>query len=222
MTINKEYSTYVEGLVSLFTVDDDTLKILLVRKTTEPYKGYWVLPGSMIKNEETIEDNMSNVIYDKLGIKSIYIEQSHTYSTIGRYPDERVIAVNHIGLIDSVTLLLKREVRDNVESNWFPITDLPKLGYDHSDIIDKTLQILGKKLMNINYVRNLFPSDFTLPEIERVLTSVLGAKIDRRNFRKRLLKLDVIVETGEHAEGGNGRPAKLYRFRDDIKDVNII
>ena len=216
----KDYNMNIEGLVSIFTVSDSMLKVLLVRKNTEPYKGYWILPGSLVQNEETIEDAITNVIYDKLGMKSLYIEQSHTYSNVDRCPDNRVVAVNYVGLIDSVTLLLKREERD-IESVWFPIDDLPKLGYDHSDIIEKTVNILAKKLRNINYLKNLFPSDFTLPEIEKVLNSLFKLNVDRRNFRKKLLNLDVIEETGECLEGTSGRPAKLYRFKEDIKDINL-
>ena len=216
----KDYNMNIEGLVSIFTVSDSMLKVLLVRKNTEPYKGYWILPGSLVQNEETIEDAITNVIYDKLGMKSLYIEQSHTYSNVDRCPDNRVVAVNYVGLIDSVTLLLKREERD-IESVWFPIDDLPKLGYDHSDIIEKTVNILAKKLININYLKNLFPSDFTLPEIEKVLNSLFKLNVDRRNFRKKLLNLDVIEETGECLEGTSGRPAKLYRFKEDIKDINL-
>nr|MBP3258614.1 NUDIX hydrolase [Bacilli bacterium] len=216
----KEYNMQLEGLLSIFTADKSQLKVLLVRKTTDPYKGYWVLPGDMVKVDETIEDNISNIIYDKLGIKSLYVEQIHTYSTIDRNPDSRVVAVNYLGLIDPVTLLLKKEDRE-IEMEWFPINDLPKLGYDHLDIIEKTKTLLGSKLLNINYIKNLFPADFTLPEIEKVITSILNLNIDRRNFRKRLLKLNIIEETGEYEPSGNGRPAKLYRFKDDIKDINI-
>ena len=216
----KEYSMQLEGLISIFTADESTLKVLLVRKTTDPYKGYWVLPGDLIRNDETIEDNLTNYIYDKLGIKSLYLEQIHTYSGVDRNPDGRVIAVNYLGLIDPVTLLLKKEDRE-IEMEWFPVTDLPKVGYDHLDIIEKTKVLLGNKLLNLNYIKHLFPADFTLPEIEKVITTVLNLNIDRRNFRKRLLKLNIVEETGEYESGGNGRPAKLYRFKDNIKDINI-
>lgn len=221
MAINKECNLYVESLVTIFTVDKDTLKVLLIRKKDEPYKGYWTLPGSMVKNDKTVEDTITDTIYDKLGIKKLYIEQSHTYSNIDRYPDNRVIGVNYIGLIDSVTLLVKREIREDIETEWFAINDLPKLGYDHRDIIDKTITILGKKLNSVSYIKNLFPSDFTLPEIEKALESVFDRVVDRRNFRKKLLKLNVIEETGDKTEGGSGRPAKMYRFKENVKDINI-
>ena len=216
-----EYNANIESLITIFTVEDDKLKILLVRKNTEPYKGYWTIPNSMVKNDETIEDNLTNLVYDDLGIKSLYIEQNHTYSTIDRNPDGRVVGINYIGLIDPVTLLLKREARENIETSWFPINDLPKLGYDHLNIIEKTIGSLGKKLNSVFYIRNLFPADFTLPELERVLTSILDKSVDRRNFRKRLIKLNIIEPTGDMSEGHNGRPAKLYRFKEDIKDIHL-
>ena len=141
----KEYNMQLEGLLSIFQADHSTLKVLLVRKTTDPYKGYWVLPGDLIKNDETIEDNITNYIYDKLGIKSLYLEQIHTYSSVDRCPDGRVVAVNYLGLIDPVTLLLKKEDRE-IEMEWFPVTDLPKVGYDHLDIIEKTKQKRSTKI----------------------------------------------------------------------------
>lgn len=211
----------IETTLTLFIADEDMLKILLVRKNTEPYKGYWVLPSSIVKIDETIEDNISNVVCDTLGIKSLYIEQSHVYSSIDRNPDTRSIAINYFGLIDPVTLMTKKDNTD-IEMEWFSITDLPKVGYDHEDIINKTLNLISDKLINVKYIRNLFPADFSLPEIERVLISVNNKNIDRRNFRKRLLKLNIIEETGEYSEGIKGRPAKLYRFKDNIKDINII
>ena len=217
----KDYCMNLESLVTIFTASDEELKVLLIKNDTEPYKGYWILPGEKVRVEETIEDNVTNVIYDKLGFKSLYIEQSYTYSGIERNPEGRVIAVNYIGLVDPVTLLIKKEEPTEVEANWFNINELPKLGFDHEYIINKSLNILSNKLRNVNYVKYLFPADFTLPEIEKVLSSIFNVSVDRRNFRKRLLKLDIIEETGEFSEGGSGRPAKLYRFKEDIKDINI-
>ena len=216
----KDYNLQLESLVTIFKAGEDVLKVLLIKNIDEPYKGYWVLPGTKVKNTDTIEDSIMNVIYDELGFKSLYIEQSHTYSNVSRNPENRVIAVNYIGLVDPITLLLKKEEKDSVEAEWFSITELPKVGFDHEDIINTSLEILSNKLRNVNYVKNLFPADFTLPEIEKVLSSI-NVNVDRRNFRKRLLKLDIIEETGEYYDGGNGRPAKLYRFKDNIKDINI-
>lgn len=216
MSLNKKNNMFIESLVSIFTVDKGSIKVLLTRKKEDPYKGYWILPGDIVNENQTIEDNIVEAIYDKMGLPTLYVEQFHAYSDIERYPDDRVVAVAYLGLIDNVTLLLKREERPNIETEWFPITDLPKLGYDHEVILNRTIEYLSKRIVNINILRNLFPSDFTLPEIQKVNEDLLGVKLDRRNFRKKFINSNTIEETGEVNEGGNGRPAKLYRFKDNI------
>ena len=220
-SINKEFNQYVETLISIFTIDKGNLKILLMRKKTEPYKGYWILPGNLVNNSETLEDNITDAVYDKMGLPSLYIEQAHVYSNINRDPDERIMAVSFIGLIDSVSVELKREVRENIESEWFNVTDIPKIAYDHEEIINKSLDYLKKKLVNTNVLKSLFPSDFTLPELQKIYEQILGIEIDRRNFRKKFINLGLIEDTGYKNEGGNGRPAKLYRFKDNIKETNL-
>lgn len=221
MATLKENAIMIEGLLNLFTVDKGIVKVLLIRKKEEPYKGYWVLPGSIINKEETIENNMVDTIYDKLGLATLYIEQSHTFSDVNRNPDNRVVAVSYLGLIDSITLLLKREVREDYETEWFPINNLPKLGYDHEYILNRTIEYLGKRIAYVSVLKSLFPADFTLPEIQQSVMSLLNKNFDRRNFRKKFLSLGIIEETGDKADGGSGRPAKLYRFKDDVKDTVI-
>lgn len=221
MSRSKNNSLFVESLISIFTVDKGTLKVLLMRKKEEPYKGYWILPGDIVKDEQSVEDNIVEAIYDKIGLSTLYIEQSHTFSDPSRSLDEHIIAVMHVGLIDSVTLLLKREERENFETEWFPINDLPKLGFDHENILNKTVDYFSKRICSVNVLKNLFPSDFTLPEIQKVITSLLNKDLDRRNFRKKFINLGLIEETGEMTEGYNGRPAKLYRFKENIKDITL-
>lgn len=219
---NKDNNVFIESLISIFSVDKGVLKVLLMRKKEDPYKNYWILPGAILNNNETVEDNIVESVYSKVGLPTLYMEQCHTFSDITRYPDDRVVAVSYLGLVDSVTLLLKREKRENIETEWFPISDLPKLGYDHDVVLNKTIEYLSKRMINVSVIKNLFPSDFTLPEIQRVYENVLNINLDRRNFRKKFMNLDIIEETGEKTEGKNGRPGKLYRFKENIKDQIII
>lgn len=221
MAVNKENALYIESLISLFTVDKGDIKVLLLRKKEEPYKGYWVLPGEIVTKDETIENTMVDAVYNKLGLSTLYMEQSHTFSDVNRNPDNRVIAVTYLGLIDSITLLLKREVKEEYETEWFLISNLPKLGYDHEYILNRTIEYLGKRIAYVSVLKSLFPSDFTLPEIQKAVMSLLNKNFDRRNFRKKFLSLGIIEETGEKNDGGSGRPAKLYRFKDDLKDIVI-
>lgn len=221
MILNKEKMNYIESLITVFTVDKGDLKVLLIRKKTEPYKGYWILPGNMLDNNETLEDNISDAVFEQLGLTNVYIEQSFTTSQIDRNPEGRIIATSFLGLIDIVTAQYKREEREEIESEWFKITDLPKLGYDHNIIINKNLNYFKRKIVNSNILKILFPSDFTLPEIQRVYEQLLDKKLDRRNFRKKFISLDLIEYTNERNTGFNGRPANLYRFKDEMKDVTL-
>ncbi|MCI5879733.1 MAG: hypothetical protein MRZ34_03000 [Bacillales bacterium] len=217
----KDLVNYNETLISIFSVFDGELKVLLLRKKTEPYKGYWILPGNLLRCDETIENNITDAVYDLTGLTNVYIEQTYSFSALDRNPDYRLIAISHIGLVDSTTVEIKREERENVESEWFKITDLPKLAFDHEMILNKNIKYLYSKIINSNILKILFPSDFTLPELQKVYEQVLDKPLDRRNFRKKFIALDLVEDTLEKNTGFNGRPAKLYRFKDDIKERNL-
>ena len=219
--MSHQYNIYVETLINIFTVEQSKFKILLIRKKEEPYKGYWILPGNILNSQETLEDNVSDVIYDKVGLPSMYVEQCHTFSSLNRDPNARIIATSFIGLIDSTTVGLHREERPNIETSWFPINDLPKLGYDHEEIIKRAIEFLKKKVVSSNVLTSLFPSDFTLPELQRVYEQILNKEFDRRNFRKKFINLGLIEDTGDKNEGSSGRPAKLYRFKEDVKEYTL-
>ena len=217
----KDLVNYNETFIRIFSVFDGELKVLLLRKKTEPYKGYWILPGNLLRCDETIENNITDAVYDLTGLTNVYIEQTYSFSALDRNPDYRLIAISHIGLVDSTTVEIKREERENVESEWFKITDLPKLAFDHEMILNKNIKYLYSKIINSNILKILFPSDFTLPELQKVYEQVLDKPLDRRNFRKKFIALDLVEDTLEKNTGFNGRPAKLYRFKDDIKERNL-
>ena len=220
-TLGRNYNNYFETLISIFTIDKGELKVLLLRKKTEPYKGYWVLPGNYLRNDETLEGNITDAVLDKTGILNVYLEQCYTFSNLDRDPDARVIATSFIGLVDSKSVEIKREERPEYETAWFSIDELPKLGYDHENIISRNIDYLKKKIVNSNVLKSLFPSDFTLPELQHVYEQILGKTLDRRNFRKKFIGLDLIEDTLEKNTGFNGRPAKLYRFKDEIKEIDL-
>ena len=218
MNLGKLYNNILETLVSIFTVTDGEIKVLLFRKKTEPYKGYWILPGEFVKNDETLEDCITNVIIDKVGLSSMYLEQVNSFSAIDRVPDERVIAFSYLGLIDSVTVNVKRIENIEYETAWFSINSIPKMGYDHDIILNKSIDVLKNKLSDYNYLKYLFPADFTLPELQSVYEQLTRIKMDRRNFRKKILSSELIESTGDKNEGYAGRPANLYRFK--INEMN--
>jgi len=217
----KENINNMETLITIFTIDKGELKILLTRKKSEPYKGYWVLPGNVLSNTETLEDNITDTVIDKTGLMNVYIEQCHTFSNLNRDPDKRVIAVSFVGLVDSKSIEIMAEERPGIENNWFNIDSIPKLAYDHESIIINANEYLRGKIVNSNILKILFPSDFTLPELQKVYEKILGKELDRRNFRKKFINLNLIEDTNEKNTGFNGRPAKLYRFKDEIKEMDL-
>ena len=210
----------IETVITVFTVEKGNLKILLERKQNEPYKGYWILPGDKLK-EETLEQNIKNVLEKTIGTSNIYIDQHHTYSEINRIPNERTLATSFIGLIDSKTLEIKKENIKETELNWFNIDEVPKMAYDHKEILEQAQELLKTKIINTNILKNLFPSDFTLPELQNIYEKIMNVQLDRRNFRKKFITLGLIEDTGYKSEGGSGRPAKLYRFKENIKEINL-
>lgn len=221
MTGIEEYSVVLENLLSIFTVERGTLKILLMRKKSDPYKGYWILPSSIITNKETLEDSLYTIVQNRLGLPKIYLEQGHIFSGLDRDPDERIVGVSYIGLIDYQRFVMNREERNDIEFGLFNIDNIPKMGYDHEMVVKDSINILRKQLLNTDVLKNLFPSDFTLPEVQKIYEQILGHSLDRRNFRKKFVNLGIVVDTGEKNIGGNGRPGKLYRFSENFKDRNL-
>lgn len=213
----KEDSFILESLINIFTVEKGKLKILLERKKEEPYKGYWILPNETLKKDTTLEVTIESILNRTINTSKIYTEQNYTFSGIDRYPGNRIISTSYIGLVDNKKLKLNQDL----ELNWFNLDELPKIGYDHKEIIESSKELLKTKLVNTTILKNLFPNEFTLPELQSVFESIMNKNLDRRNFRKKFLTLNLIEETGNNSVGGSGRPAKLYKFKENIKDINL-
>ena len=212
-----ENKILLETMINLYTVDKGNLKILLERKKEEPYKGYWTLPNDILEKDKTLETTIESILNKTISTSNVYIEQNYTFSETDRNPNNRVVATSYIGLVDNRITKLNEEL----EISWFNLDELPKIGYDHKEIIEKSKKQLKTKLVNTTILKNLFPSDFTLPELQSVFESIMNKKIDRRNFRKKFFNLNLIEETGYNSIGGSGRPAKLYKFKENIKEILI-
>lgn len=206
---------HVEALASIFTIVDGEFKILLIRKKTEPYKGYWVLPSNIVEKNTTLEEEIEECVMTKVGLSNLDYEQCGAFSEVDRNPSKRVVGISFVSIVDS------RTTNDIVLSDsldWFDVDKLPKIGYDHLEIIKSAINLIKNKMRQSKTLKKMFPSDFTLPEIQRMYEQVLGHELDRRNFRKKFVKADLIEETGDKNIGYNGRPAKLYRFKEEVED----
>lgn len=218
--MREEVIMNIEALVSIFTIIDGKFKILLFRKKKDPYKGYWILPSDLLGKENTLEEVVEDCITTKVGLSNLEYDQVGAFSELDRNPSKRIVGIAFFSIVDSTTIELSG-VETDEGMQWFDIDNLPKIGYDHQQIIKATVEELKNKINHSLALKKLFPSDFTLPEIQKIYEQILGVELDRRNFRKKFVKADLIEETGDKVTGMNGRPATLYRFREDIEDIML-
>ncbi len=196
--------------VVIFTLCDQRLKVLLVKRKGTPFKGKWALPGGFVQIDEDLEQSAKRELAEETGVKGVYLEQLYTFGAPKRDPRERVITVAYFALIPSQKQTLQAAT-DAEAVDWFAMDQLPRLAFDHQEIIDKAHQRLVAKLDYSTIAFQFMPKEFTLSELQAVYEIILGQEVDKRNFRKWVLALENIEATGNESREGPHRPAKLYR-----------
>lgn len=199
--------------VVLFTLRDHRLELLLIRRAQEPCKGSWALPGGFIDIDEDLLDCAKRELAEETGLTGIYLEQLYTFGTPGRDPRERVISVAYYALVPQDEAGPVRADSDAADVGWFPVDDLPPLAFDHADIVAMAQRRLASKIEYSTLALQFMPERFTLSALQSVYEIILGEPLDKRNFRKRMLAMDCIEETGEFQRQCNHRPARLYRVK---------
>ncbi|MGB3464427.1 MAG: NUDIX domain-containing protein [Cyclobacteriaceae bacterium] len=196
---------------AIFGFQQNELHVLLVKRNIDPFKGYWVLPGGIMNEGITLEESVSNVLYALTGIRDIHYEQVKTYSTIGRHPVKRVVTVLFYALIkpENHSITPGQYIS---EVKWFPFKQKPPLGYDHDMLLNEGLLKLRHDLQERFLFRELLPKKFTLKELQDLYESILDEALDRRNFRKKIMQLDILSNTGEIKQGVKGGP-ELYELK---------
>ena len=212
----------IHVITAIFTVEQGVTKVLLVKRKNEPYKGDWILTGGALYNNEDLETGAKREIFEKTGISDIEIEQFKTFGKVDRCPMMRMIAVAYIGVIDSSRVKVLRETINTSNADWFPIDKIPGLGFDHEEIVKEALLFLQSKIVNTDILKALFPNEFTIPEIQKAYEAIFNKKFDRRNFRKKLLSLNLIEDTNRTGRFEGKKPAKLYKFKKRVKNKKII
>jgi len=199
--------------IILFVFQQDQLRVLLIRRANDPYKGKWALPGGFVGEQENLYDAALRELKEETNVSNVYLEQLYTFGEPGRDPRARVITVAYFALL-SAEEVAQQEVHgasDAGEARWWDIYDLPELAFDHQRILDYALQRLRWKLEWTALGFLLLPSEFTLSELQKVYETILNEPLDKRNFRRKILTADVLEPTG-NMRAGDHRPAKLYRF----------
>lgn len=211
--------------VVLFTVRDGQLLMRLVSVHRPPYfsnsRGF---PGGLIDPKETAEDAARRHIATKACVEptKIYMEQLYTFSAVDRDPRGRVVAVGYIAYVPW-SALSHDEQADSQISWWHPATRKTELAYDHAEVLSVALARLHSRISYTTLIGKLMPKEFTLTELEVMYEVTLGHELDKRNFRKKILKLDILKELPRKRTGGRFRPAQLYRFASDkVKEIEII
>ena len=198
--------------IVIFTIRSDELKVLLIKRALPPHKNEWALPGGFIKLDESLEEGARRELEEETGVKDVYLEQLYTFGEPDRDPRERVITVAYYALIPSEELeILAGSDAEGV--SWFGMKELPDLAFDHKKILNMAHERLTAKLDYLTIAFQFMPTNFTLSELQHVYEVILREKIDKRNFRKRILSLKLIKETGKDKRDGAHRPAKLYRVK---------
>ena len=206
--------------IVIFTIRQDELKVLLIKRALPPFQGRWALPGGFVNLDESLEAGARRELEEETGVKDVYLEQLYTFGAPDRDPRERVITVAYYALIPSDKIEI-RAATDAEGVSWFGFEEVPKLAFDHERILKTAHERLAAKLDYSTIAFQFMPRTFTLSELQQVYELILREPVDKRNFRKRVLNLNLIEETGEERKKGAHRPAKLYRVIDPHR-VDVI
>lgn len=206
--------------IAIFTIRNDQLKVLLIKRAAPPHQGEWALPGGFVGLDESLKHAAWRELKEETGVNAVYLEQLFTFGHPKRDPRERVISVAYFALIPTDKIEIKA-ASDAEGVGWFSINEVPNLAFDHSKILAKALERVSAKLDYSTIAFQLMPETFTLSQLQHVYEVITRESFDKRNFRKRILALDVIEPTGEEQRAGAHRPAKLYQVIDRTR-VDVI
>ena len=193
----------------IFGFDGTNLRVLLVERGIEPYKGRWAFPGGFLGMEESAEEGALRELQEETGLKGAYIKQFHTFSDPNRDPRERVITIAYYALVKM------QEVRggdDAARAEWFALDEVPSLAFDHDLILRLALKELRKQIHFEPVGFELLPEKFTIKELQLLYEAILDVKFDRRNFCNKMLKLGILTELDEKLTLVNKKVAFLYKF----------
>ncbi|MCA9977154.1 MAG: NUDIX hydrolase [Anaerolineales bacterium] len=203
-------SVTVDGVI--FSLVQDDLKVLLIKRKHPPFAGMWAIPGGFVRIEESLEDAAARELAEETNVRDVYMEQLYTFGQPDRDPRTRVITVTYFALVPH-DAIHHYPGDDAAETGWFSVFDLPELAFDHREILDYALTRLRYKLEYTAVGFELLPDEFTLSELQKAYEIILHEPLDKRNFRRKILSADILEETGHMKKLGEGRPAKLYRYQ---------
>jgi 8-oxo-dGTP diphosphatase len=196
--------------VVVFAVDDD-LKVMLIQRDLPPFEGSWALPGGFVRIDESLDEAARRELREETGLQDIYLEQLYTFGAVDRDPRERVVSVAYYALVNLDGHNV-RPATDARSAAWFSLADLPALAFDHARILQTAFRRLQSKVQYEPLGFELLPEKFTLRQLQRLYEVVLDRELDKRNFRKKMLGMEIVEETSDVEQDVAHRAARLYRF----------
>ncbi|HEY0272674.1 MAG TPA: NUDIX domain-containing protein [Chitinophaga sp.] len=189
------------------------VSVLLIRRKYPPFKDEWAIPGGFVQEKESLEDAVKRELREETGITVKYLEQLYTFGAPDRDPRQRIISVAYFALVKTARFMALKADTDASVAQWFNITDLPALAFDHKQILEKAIRRVQAKVRYEPIGFELLDKKFPFSDLENLYTSLLGREIDRRNFKKKILSLEILDELDEYAKNeGAGRPGKMFSF----------
>jgi 8-oxo-dGTP diphosphatase len=199
----------VDGVV--FGYDEADLKVLLIQREQEPFRLRWALPGGFVGIDEALDDAVRRELEEETGITRLYLEQLYTFGAPKRDPRERIVSVAYYALVKLADHAV-RAASDARNVAWFPVADLPKLAFDHEQILEMGLRRLKGKIRYEPIGFELLPEKFPLSDLQRLYETIIEQPLDKRNFRKKILSMGLLADTDEIQQDVAHRAARLYRF----------
>lgn len=195
----------------VFGLDEDDLQILLIQRDLHPFEGDWALPGGFVRLEETLDEAALRELSEETGLKNVYLEQLYSFGTVNRDPRERVVTVAYYALVNLSDHRVQAAT-DARNAAWFAVDDIPSLAFDHDQILEMAHERLRGKVRYQPIGFELLPPKFTLRQIQHLYEVILDRPLDKRNFRKKILSMGILIELDEVETDVAHRAARLYQF----------
>ncbi len=202
----------------VFGLDEDELRVLLIQRDNPPFEGKWALPGGFVNMDESLEAAALRELEEETGAKNLFLEQLYTFGDVGRDPRDRVITVAYFALVklSDQTIQAATDARSTL---WFNINEIPELAFDHAKVLATAYNRLKAKVRYQPVGFELLPATFTLTQLQTLYETILDRPLDKRNFRKKILSMDIVVPTGQVQQGVSHRAAMLYQFDKATYDI---
>lgn len=194
----------------IFGFDDGMLKLLIHKRKFEPFLDHWSLFGGFLRSDESLDDGARRILFELTGLENIYLEQLYAHGEPMRDPAGRVVSVSYVALIPGHKY--HSGFSEQYDAVWIPLNMMPDLIMDHNDMVERGLKWLRRRASTRPIGFELLPEEFTIPRLQNLYEAILGEKLDKRNFRKKLLSMDFLKKLEEKDKTGSRKGAYLYKF----------